>query len=103
WLLNLCCRHLFFCSFISLPPLSVVSVNPHSVHLFQDCGFGYGGEGVCVACGEGTFSTETGVAPCRRCTQCNLLNRLMETACSPTGDRLCGRCLPGLVPAKLQE
>ncbi|XP_054593365.2 tumor necrosis factor receptor superfamily member 27-like [Nothobranchius furzeri] len=63
--------------------------------LSEDCGFGYGGEGVCIRCEEGTFSTETGVAPCRRCTQCRLLNRLVETACSSTGDTLCGRCLSG--------
>lgn len=74
-----------------------MAVNLHIVHHSQDCGFGYGGDGVCVGCEEGTFSTETGVDPCRRCTQCNLLNRLVEAECSPTADRLCGRCLPGLV------
>uniref|UniRef100_A0A3Q1DEM5 TNFR-Cys domain-containing protein n=1 Tax=Amphiprion ocellaris TaxID=80972 RepID=A0A3Q1DEM5_AMPOC len=63
----------------------------------QDCGFGDGGEGVCILCEEGKFSTETGVAPCRRCTQCRLLNRLEEAACSPTTNALCGRCLPGSV------
>lgn len=62
---------------------------------FQDCGFGDGGEGVCIPCEERKFSTETGVTPCRTCTQCSLLNRREETACSPTGDSLCGRCLPG--------
>uniref|UniRef100_A0A3Q0RRT5 TNFR-Cys domain-containing protein n=1 Tax=Amphilophus citrinellus TaxID=61819 RepID=A0A3Q0RRT5_AMPCI len=62
---------------------------------FQDCGFGDGGEGVCIPCEEGKFSTETGVAPCRRCTQCTLLNRREEAACSPTTDSLCGQCLPG--------
>uniref|UniRef100_A0A3B4ZRE0 TNFR-Cys domain-containing protein n=1 Tax=Stegastes partitus TaxID=144197 RepID=A0A3B4ZRE0_9TELE len=63
--------------------------------LSEDCGFGDGGEGVCILCEEGKFSTETGVAPCRRCTQCRLLNRLLEATCSPTSDALCGRCLPG--------
>ncbi|XP_068571573.1 tumor necrosis factor receptor superfamily member EDAR-like [Cebidichthys violaceus] len=63
--------------------------------LSEDCGFGDGGEGVCILCGEGKFSADTGVAPCMRCTQCNLLNRLKKTACSPTRDAQCGRCLPG--------
>ncbi|XP_051810664.1 tumor necrosis factor receptor superfamily member 27-like [Acanthochromis polyacanthus] len=63
--------------------------------LSEDCGFGDGGEGICILCEEGKFSTETGVAPCRRCTQCRLLNRLEEAACSSTTDALCGRCLPG--------
>uniref|UniRef100_A0A667X2U8 TNFR-Cys domain-containing protein n=1 Tax=Myripristis murdjan TaxID=586833 RepID=A0A667X2U8_9TELE len=60
-----------------------------------DCGFGDGGEGVCVMCAAGKFSPETSVAPCTRCTQCNLLNRLERTACSATSDAQCGRCLPG--------
>lgn len=64
-------------------------------HHCQDCGFGDGGEGVCVRCKEGTFSAEASVAPCRRCTQCNLLNRMQEEACGPISDALCGRCLPG--------
>uniref|UniRef100_A0A3B4YCX7 TNFR-Cys domain-containing protein n=1 Tax=Seriola lalandi dorsalis TaxID=1841481 RepID=A0A3B4YCX7_SERLL len=63
--------------------------------LSQDCGFGDGGEGVCILCEEGKFSSNTGVDPCRRCTQCNLLNRLEKTACSLTNDALCGQCLPG--------
>ncbi|XP_033489794.1 tumor necrosis factor receptor superfamily member EDAR-like [Epinephelus lanceolatus] len=63
--------------------------------LSEDCGFGDGGEGVCILCKEGKFSADTGVAPCMRCTQCNLLNRLERTACSPTGDAQCGHCLPG--------
>ncbi|KAM9849664.1 uncharacterized protein ACBR49_006948 [Aulostomus maculatus] len=62
--------------------------------LSEDCGFGDGGESVCVVCEEGTFSTDTDVEPCKRCTQCNLLNRLEEKACSPTGNTLCGQCLP---------
>uniref|UniRef100_A0A3B4T3M2 TNFR-Cys domain-containing protein n=1 Tax=Seriola dumerili TaxID=41447 RepID=A0A3B4T3M2_SERDU len=65
--------------------------------LSQDCGFGDGGEGVCILCEEGKFSSNTGVDPCRRCTQCNLLNRLEKRACSPTNDVLCGQCLPGNV------
>uniref|UniRef100_A0A3B4YCZ2 TNFR-Cys domain-containing protein n=1 Tax=Seriola lalandi dorsalis TaxID=1841481 RepID=A0A3B4YCZ2_SERLL len=64
--------------------------------LSQDCGFGDGGEGVCILCEEGKFSSNTGVDPCRRCTQCNLLNRLEKTACSLTNDALCGQCLPGI-------
>ncbi|MEQ2300080.1 hypothetical protein AMECASPLE_021677 [Ameca splendens] len=63
--------------------------------LSEDCGFDYGGDGVCILCEKGTFSTDTGVDPCRRCTQCNLLNRLVLTACSPTSDTVCGQCLPG--------
>ncbi|GLD70357.1 tumor necrosis factor receptor superfamily member 27-like protein [Lates japonicus] len=63
--------------------------------LLMDCGFGDGGEGVCMLCEGGKFSPDTSVAPCRRCTQCNLLNRLEKTACSPTSDALCGQCLPG--------
>ncbi|XP_072251382.1 tumor necrosis factor receptor superfamily member 27-like [Leuresthes tenuis] len=63
--------------------------------LSEDCGFGDGGEGVCIQCEEGTFSSVAGVAPCRRCTRCGLLNRLAMTACSPTSDSLCGQCLPG--------
>ncbi|XP_054886904.1 uncharacterized protein LOC129360603 [Poeciliopsis prolifica] len=63
--------------------------------LSGDCGFGYGGDGVCIPCEAGTFSTDAGVDPCRRCTQCNLLNRLALTACSPTSDTVCGHCLPG--------
>uniref|UniRef100_A0A3B4YX93 TNFR-Cys domain-containing protein n=1 Tax=Seriola lalandi dorsalis TaxID=1841481 RepID=A0A3B4YX93_SERLL len=61
--------------------------------LSQDCGFGDGGEGVCILCEEGKFSSNTGVDPCRRCTQCNLLNRLEKTACSLTNDALCGQSL----------
>uniref|UniRef100_A0A3Q2CPE6 TNFR-Cys domain-containing protein n=1 Tax=Cyprinodon variegatus TaxID=28743 RepID=A0A3Q2CPE6_CYPVA len=63
--------------------------------LSGDCGFGYGGDGVCILCERGTFSTVTGVEPCRRCTQCNLLNRHMLTDCFPTSDTMCGKCLPG--------
>uniref|UniRef100_A0A3Q2PNT9 TNFR-Cys domain-containing protein n=1 Tax=Fundulus heteroclitus TaxID=8078 RepID=A0A3Q2PNT9_FUNHE len=66
--------------------------------LSGDCGFGDGGDGVCIPCEEGTFSTDTGVDPCRRCTQCNLLNRLVLTACSPTSNAVCGQCLPGSSP-----
>uniref|UniRef100_A0A669BZP3 TNFR-Cys domain-containing protein n=1 Tax=Oreochromis niloticus TaxID=8128 RepID=A0A669BZP3_ORENI len=65
--------------------------------LSEDCGFGDGEEGICIPCEEGKFSTETGVAPCRTCTQCSLLNRLEKKACSPTSDSLCGHCLPGNV------
>ncbi|KAM9356678.1 tumor necrosis factor receptor superfamily member EDAR-like [Symphorus nematophorus] len=63
--------------------------------LSEDCGFGDGGEGVCILCEDGKFSADTGVAPCMRCTQCNLLNRLEKTACLPTSDAQCGQCLPG--------
>ncbi|XP_078810149.1 uncharacterized protein LOC144994859 [Oryzias latipes] len=63
--------------------------------LSGDCGFGDGGEHVCIPCDDGTFSSDTDVAPCRRCTQCSLLNRHLKTACSPTRDGLCGQCLPG--------
>ncbi|KAM3867019.1 uncharacterized protein ACN63O_008729 [Diretmus argenteus] len=63
--------------------------------LSEDCGFGDGGDGICMVCAEGKFSRETGVSPCTRCTQCNLLNRLQRTACSTTGDAVCGRCVPG--------
>uniref|UniRef100_A0A3B5RDP5 TNFR-Cys domain-containing protein n=1 Tax=Xiphophorus maculatus TaxID=8083 RepID=A0A3B5RDP5_XIPMA len=63
----------------------------------------YQGDGVCIPCDAGTFSTDTGVDPCRRCTQCNLLNRLALTACSPTSDTVCGHCLPGLVPFTAPE
>uniref|UniRef100_A0A8C4EUE2 TNFR-Cys domain-containing protein n=1 Tax=Dicentrarchus labrax TaxID=13489 RepID=A0A8C4EUE2_DICLA len=63
--------------------------------LSEDCGFGDGGEGVCILCEEGKFSADTGVAPCMRCTQCNLLNRLETTVCSPANNAQCGQCLPG--------
>ncbi|KAG8003922.1 Tumor necrosis factor receptor superfamily member 19 [Nibea albiflora] len=63
--------------------------------LLMDCGFGDGGEGVCIPCGRGKFSAETGVGPCMRCTQCNLLNRRERTGCSPTRDARCGQCFPG--------
>ncbi|XP_070692516.1 tumor necrosis factor receptor superfamily member 27-like [Pempheris klunzingeri] len=63
--------------------------------LSEDCGFGDGGEGVCILCEEGKFSAVTGVAPCMRCTKCNLLNRLEKTACAPSSDAQCGQCLPG--------
>lgn len=53
---------------------------------------------MCIPCEGRTFSTDLGVDPCRRCTQCYLLNRLVLTACSPTSDTVCGQCLPGLVP-----
>lgn len=64
------------------------------LHHLQDCGFGDGGDGVCMVCKEGRFSTDTDVTPCKRCTQCNLLNRLEKTKCSSTSDALCGQCLP---------
>ncbi|KAI3351620.1 hypothetical protein L3Q82_020457 [Scortum barcoo] len=63
--------------------------------LSEDCGFGDVGEGVCVRCEEGKFSADTGVAPCMRCTQCALLNRLEKRACSPVSDAQCDQCLPG--------
>ncbi|KAJ4946011.1 hypothetical protein JOQ06_023689 [Pogonophryne albipinna] len=63
--------------------------------LSGDCGFGDGGEGVCILCEEGKFSADTGVAPCMRCTQCKLLNRLQKTACSSTSNAQCGQCRPG--------
>ncbi|KAM6923547.1 uncharacterized protein FYW49_006010 [Xenentodon cancila] len=63
--------------------------------LSEDCGFGDGGEGVCILCEEGTFSSDEGVAPCRRCTQCSLLNRQLQAVCSPTSDAVCGDCLRG--------
>ncbi|XP_045885938.1 tumor necrosis factor receptor superfamily member 27-like [Micropterus dolomieu] len=62
--------------------------------LSEDCGFGDGGEGVCILCEEGKFSADTSIAPCIRCTQCKLLNRLEKTACSPISDAQCGQCLP---------
>uniref|UniRef100_A0A3P9HPF1 TNFR-Cys domain-containing protein n=1 Tax=Oryzias latipes TaxID=8090 RepID=A0A3P9HPF1_ORYLA len=65
-----------------------------------DCGFGDGGEHVCIPCDDETFSSDTDVAPCRRCTQCSLLNRHLKTACSPTRDGLCGQCLPGSAPLR---
>uniref|UniRef100_A0A3B3IBZ0 TNFR-Cys domain-containing protein n=1 Tax=Oryzias latipes TaxID=8090 RepID=A0A3B3IBZ0_ORYLA len=69
-------------------------------NLLSDCGFGDGGEHVCIPCDDGTFSSDTDVAPCRRCTQCSLLNRHLKTACSPTRDGLCGQCLPGSAPLR---
>uniref|UniRef100_UPI0037E74B30 tumor necrosis factor receptor superfamily member 27-like n=1 Tax=Semicossyphus pulcher TaxID=241346 RepID=UPI0037E74B30 len=63
--------------------------------LSEDCGFGDGGDGVCIPCEEGEFSADTGVAPCMRCIQCNLLNRMETRACSPTCDAQCGQCLSG--------
>ncbi|CAG5989250.1 unnamed protein product [Menidia menidia] len=63
--------------------------------LSEDCGFGDGGDGVCLRCEGGAFSPDTGVSPCRRCTRCALLNRLLTAACSPTADSQCGPCLPG--------
>ncbi|MEQ2218854.1 hypothetical protein XENOCAPTIV_008971 [Xenoophorus captivus] len=33
------------------------------MHDFQDCGFDYGGDGVCILCEKGTFSTDTGQIP----------------------------------------
>ncbi|XP_068182313.1 tumor necrosis factor receptor superfamily member 27-like isoform X2 [Antennarius striatus] len=65
------------------------------MQLSEDCGFGDGGAEVCILCEKGRFSADTGVGPCMRCTQCDLLNRLEETRCSPTGDARCGRCLSG--------
>ncbi|CAJ1058845.1 tumor necrosis factor receptor superfamily member 19 [Xyrichtys novacula] len=63
--------------------------------LSEDCGFGDAGQGVCILCEEGRFSADTSVAPCMRCIQCNLLNRLEKSACSPSSDAQCGQCLPG--------
>ncbi|KAM9510887.1 tumor necrosis factor receptor superfamily member EDAR-like [Salvelinus alpinus] len=64
--------------------------------LTDDCGYGDGGEGGrCVACAEGQFSTETGLAPCWQCTRCILLNRQERAVCSPTNNAQCGNCLPG--------
>ncbi|KAF3694049.1 Tumor necrosis factor receptor superfamily member 19 TRADE Toxicity and JNK inducer Precursor [Channa argus] len=63
--------------------------------LSEDCGFGDGGKGVCMLCEEGHFSSDTGVAPCRRCTKCSLLNRLKKRTCLANSDALCGQCLPG--------
>lgn len=57
------------------------------VHLSQDCGFWDGGAGVCVPPEEGKFSRDAHVAPCMRCTQCNLLT------CSQVSDAQCGQCL----------
>uniref|UniRef100_A0A8C7DY36 TNFR-Cys domain-containing protein n=2 Tax=Oncorhynchus kisutch TaxID=8019 RepID=A0A8C7DY36_ONCKI len=64
--------------------------------LTDDCGYGDGGEGGrCVACAEGQFSTETGLAPCWQCTRCILLNRQERAVCSPINNAQCGNCLPG--------
>ncbi|CAM9168703.1 unnamed protein product [Lampetra planeri] len=68
--------------------------------LSEDCGFGDGGRAVCVPCEERTFSTGTDVDPCRRCTQCNLLNRLEDKACTSSSDAVCGQCLPGYYELK---
>lgn len=88
------CQHHFslfnFLSFASLATWLQV----YFVYNSQDCGFGDGGEGVCILCEEGKFSADTSIAPCIRCTQCKLLNRLEKTACSPISDAQCGQCLP---------
>ncbi|XP_036404469.1 tumor necrosis factor receptor superfamily member 27-like [Megalops cyprinoides] len=63
--------------------------------LTEDCGYGDGGEGRCVACGEGEFSAEEGLAPCWQCTQCSLLNRQERAPCSATSNAQCGGCLGG--------
>ncbi|XP_068596781.1 tumor necrosis factor receptor superfamily member EDAR-like [Brachionichthys hirsutus] len=63
--------------------------------LSEDCGFGDGAAAVCIPCEDGRFSADTGVGPCMRCTQCNLLNRLENTRCSSTRDARCGQCIPG--------
>ncbi|KAM8848851.1 uncharacterized protein ACB058_012379 [Synchiropus picturatus] len=63
--------------------------------LSKDCGFGEGADAVCVLCQNGSFSTDTDVNPCRRCTQCHLLNRQVGSPCSSIRDALCGHCLPG--------
>lgn len=81
------------CPLFPFTSLHIVYIVCHS----QDCGFGDGGDGVCIPCEEGTFSADADVAPCRRCTLCNLLNRLEETPCSPTSDALCGQCFAGWV------
>ncbi|XP_064181298.1 tumor necrosis factor receptor superfamily member EDAR-like [Anguilla rostrata] len=68
--------------------------------LSEDCGYGDGGEGRCVACGEGEFSAEEGLAPCWQCTQCSLLNREERAPCAPTSNAECGRCLRGYYEMK---
>ncbi|KAJ8407193.1 hypothetical protein AAFF_G00288690 [Aldrovandia affinis] len=68
--------------------------------LSEDCGYGDGGEGRCVACGVGEFSVEDGLAPCWLCTQCSLLNREERVPCSPTGNADCGHCLRGFYEMK---
>ncbi|KAJ8351258.1 hypothetical protein SKAU_G00227340 [Synaphobranchus kaupii] len=68
--------------------------------LSEDCGYGDGGEGRCMACGEGEFSAEEGLAPCWQCTQCSLLNRDEHAPCTPASNAECGRCLRGYYEIK---
>ncbi|CAB1457064.1 unnamed protein product [Pleuronectes platessa] len=63
--------------------------------LSEECGFGDDDGESCVPCDKGKFSSDTDAAPCRRCTRCSLLSCLVNTACSPSSDALCGKCLPG--------
>uniref|UniRef100_A0A3Q3N1Q0 TNFR-Cys domain-containing protein n=1 Tax=Mastacembelus armatus TaxID=205130 RepID=A0A3Q3N1Q0_9TELE len=65
------------------------------VHCSQDCGFGDAGIGVCMPCEKGHYSSDTSVAPCKRCTKCRVLNRLEKRACAATSDAMCGQCLRG--------
>ncbi|CAL8356255.1 unnamed protein product [Merluccius merluccius] len=79
------------------PPASQGSVTQEDRGLwgFPDCGFGDRGTGLCVVCGRGYFSVDTGVAPCIRCTQCILLNRQQRAMCTAINNAQCGHCLPG--------
>ncbi|XP_026186749.1 tumor necrosis factor receptor superfamily member EDAR-like [Mastacembelus armatus] len=63
--------------------------------LSEDCGFGDAGIGVCMPCEKGHYSSDTSVAPCKRCTKCRVLNRLEKRACAATSDAMCGQCLRG--------
>uniref|UniRef100_A0A672YPA2 TNFR-Cys domain-containing protein n=1 Tax=Sphaeramia orbicularis TaxID=375764 RepID=A0A672YPA2_9TELE len=93
---TVCQLRLYPVPLLSLPLLNGSQLLiQYTAHTLQDCGFGDGGEGICIMCEQGTFSSDTSVAPCTRCTQCNLLNRLQKTGCSSTTDALCGQCLPG--------
>ncbi|KAK0148907.1 Tumor necrosis factor receptor superfamily member 19 [Merluccius polli] len=71
--------------------------------VWHDCGFGDRGTGLCVVCGRGYFSVDTGVAPCIRCTQCILLNRQQRAMCTAINNAQCGHCLPGELMPPSQE
>ncbi|KAG2463947.1 TNR19 factor, partial [Polypterus senegalus] len=69
----------------------------------QECGSGFAAEAYCVECKEGWFSTEHGLDPCRRCTQCSVENREEIAPCKAISNSKCGRCKKGFYEVKRSD
>ncbi|XP_053312396.1 tumor necrosis factor receptor superfamily member 19 [Spea bombifrons] len=63
--------------------------------LSKECGFGYGEDAQCLPCRPNRFKDDWGFQKCKPCLDCATVNRYQKANCTPTGNALCGDCLPG--------